>query len=276
MPELPEVEIIVRDLRAAKIEGKVITAASVHYSRIVEPLSSDVFCDYVVGKRIEKVSRRGKYIVIMLSGGYVMCVHLRMSGHLFLGDAMAYHAGKHDQVVVKFNDGRLLRYHDPRKFGRIMVTAVAEAPTKKLGPEPLEMSSSDLATILGNQRRGIKTVLLDQTIIVGLGNIYVDEALWEAGIHPLIRAADLSEPRLVRLHCSIRKVLERGIKHRGTSLGKGIGNYKRLDGDTGQHQHQLRVYGRSDQPCGRCGSSIERIRLGGRSTHFCPACQPAP
>jgi formamidopyrimidine-DNA glycosylase len=212
--------------------------------------------------------------VFHVDNGTTLLMHLRMSGHLNLVRANTPRS-KHEHVVIRFADGRQLRFHDPRKFGRLQLVEDPQRILNRLGPEPLSSSftAQNLAAGLKSRRRLLKPLLLDQKFIAGLGNIYVDEALWEAGLHPCRQACSLALPEIKALHRSIRRVLKRGLKNLGTSLGTGKANFYSVSRRRGRNSDQLKVFRRTDLACPRCGSPIERIIVGQRSTHLCPKCQ---
>lgn len=271
MPELPEVQTIVNDLITADVEGTEIASVAVYWPRSI---ATPNFARRIKGRRIEHITRRGKYLVFGLSGGPSMLVHLRMSGRLHLCSSDIPHA-PHEHVILSLTDGRDLRLHDTRKFGRFHLVEDAAEVLKTLGVEPLDTAFTPqlLGTILGQHRRMLKPLLLDQRLIAGLGNIYVDEALWEAGLHPC-RGSDTLDAREIRgLHAAIRLVLRRGLANRGTSLGKGRTNFASIGRTHGRNAVDLQVFRRTDQPCPRCGTKIERFIVGQRGTHICPHCQ---
>jgi formamidopyrimidine-DNA glycosylase len=304
MPELPEVETIVRDLRPLLV-GRRIRSACVTWPRTVAPTPSTAaldeadrarwMCLDVAGRRIADVTRRGKHIVLHLDDGEsCLIVHLRMTGHLLWeettptglviretgADYVYARSNEDDYTRAVFDlDGGRLRFTDTRKFGRIWLTegTEAEAVLGDLGPEPLadDFTLDDFAARLHSRRTRIKPLLLDQRFLAGLGNIYTDEALHRAGIHPLRRADSLCDDEVARLHAAIRAVLAAGVVNRGTSLGD-FSDYLDAQGQQGNHQRHLLAYGRAGQPCVTCGAPIVRITVGGRSSHVCPRCQPAP
>lgn len=269
MPELPEVEVVVRSLNQQGVVGMVIRGAEVFWPRSVGG-DATAFLSSVIPQTIEGITRRGKFIVISLENGTLL-VHLRMSGVLYLVDAGVPRT-PHEQVILHLGE-RDLRFHDPRKFGRFIWTQDPRETLNRLGPEPLDPSwSAALLATLVQRRRMIKALLLDQHIIAGLGNIYTDEALWHARIHPATPGWDLDPPRLARLARAIPHVLHQGIAHGGTRLGNGAGNFP---GGTAvpRHQHALRVFQRAGLPCPRCAAPIARTIVAGRTTHFCGNCQ---
>lgn len=271
MPELPEVQTIVEDLIAAGIEGATITAAAVYWPRTV---ATPHFIRRIRGRRIRRITRRGKYLVFELEGALHMLVHLRMSGRLHLRTARSG-PEPYERVVFSLSDGRQLCLHDPRKFGRIHLVDDAGAVLGKLGVEPLDRSFTPraLSNILRNRRRMLKPLLLDQSMIAGLGNIYVDEALWESGLHPRRLSATLTQDEIKRLHGAIRRVLKQGIANRGTSLGNGRSNFASIARHGGENVHALRVFRREGTPCPRCKTTIVRLVVAQRGTHICPRCQ---
>jgi len=271
MPELPEVQTIIDDLIAAGVEGASIAAAGIRWPRTV---ATPDFVRRIQGRRILRISRRGKYLLFELEGPAYMLVHLRMSGRLHLRAAQSG-PEPYERVIFTLHDGRRLCLHDPRKFGRIHLVDNTDQLLGALGDEPLEpaFTPSRLAEILRRRRRMLKPLLLDQTLIAGLGNIYVDEALWESGLHPRRSSASLTQDEIRRLHGAIRLVLKRGIANRGTSLGNGRSNFASIDRVRGENLHSLRVFRRDGRPCPRCGTTIVRLIVAQRGTHICPCCQ---
>jgi formamidopyrimidine-DNA glycosylase len=275
MPELPEVQTIVSDLIAAGIRGATLAGAKVFWSRTIAEPSAGAFCRRIKGQCISAIRRRGKFIVFEFKNGEYLLIHLRMSGRLHLV-ARDLPREKHEHVILRFSDGNQLRFHDTRKFGRIYLTADADKILGRLGLEPLAagFTRSILAQQLRARRRQLKPLLLDQTFIAGLGNIYVDEALWESRIHPCRTAASLSEAEVRALHRAIPKVLKRGIQNLGTSLGTGKTNFYSIAKHQGRNRDELKVFRQTGRPCRRCRTAIRRIIVGQRSTHICPRCQP--
>jgi formamidopyrimidine-DNA glycosylase len=274
MPELPEVETVVRDLRAARLSGARIARADVQWPRSVAAPSPPDFCSLIADLEILALSRRGKFIAIALSGGQTLLVHLRMTGRLLLiypGDSPS--PAPHDRVVFHLRDGRRLCFRDPRKFGRLWLARNPAILLGKLGPEPLEIALAAFADRLAARSRRLKPLLLDQTFLAGLGNIYVDEALWAARLHPLRLSDSLSPAEARALLRAIRSALQRGIRNLGTSLGHGQTNFQLPQGQRGRNREHLRAYGQTGRPCPRCQTPIRRILVAQRSTHLCPACQ---
>ena len=274
MPELPEVQTIANDLNAADVIGPTISSARVFWHRSIAEPSPRAFCRRIKGQQFTAIGRRGKYLVFELTDGYTLLLHLRMSGRLHLVAAGTPRI-KHEHVILSFDDGRQLRFHDPRKFGRLNLVKDPGKILDRLGPEPLArgFTARALGLLLKSRRRMLKPLLLDQTFIAGLGNIYVDEALWEARLHPCRLASSLSKPEIKALHLSIPRVLKRGLENLGTSLGSGETNFYSVASRSGRNKDQLNVFRRTELPCPRCRTAIERIIVGQRSTHICPMCQ---
>lgn len=274
MPELPEVQTVVNDLIKAGLCGKTIKSAKVYWHRSIAGHSVPAFCREIQAQRIKRIWRRAKYIVFDLSGGRHLLIHLRMTGRLHLASAKEPRE-KHEHVVLSFSDGRELRLHDTRKFARTCLVPDAEGVLAGLGPEPLDsgFTRSVLKSILESRRRMMKPLLLDQAVVAGLGNIYVDEALWEANIHPCRVSSSLSEAEIRALHRAIPKVLKKGLRNLGTTLGTGKGNFYSVARRKGRNRDQLNVFRRTGEPCPRCDTPIQRMVVGQRSTHICPECQ---
>lgn len=274
MPELPEVQTIVDALTKAGIIGRRITCATVLWPRTIATTTPRKFCRLVHLKKIHSIRRRAKYIIFDLAGGLYLAVHLRMTGRFELFPKKAC-PSPHVQIVLDLNDGRRLMFHDTRKFGRFYITKDIATITQSLGPEPLspKFTARVFADKLKSRKRQVKPLLLDQSFLSGLGNIYVDEALWAARIHPRRLANTLNGGEIKSLHRSIRDVLKQGIRNAGTSLGKGLGNYSGLEKAFGRNRAHLKVFKRTGEPCVRCGHKIERIVVAQRGTHICLDCQ---
>ncbi len=274
MPELPEVQTLVDDLNAAGLVGCTIVGTAVRWPKSVANMSPESFGRAVNGLTIRSIVRRAKYIIVTLDRGWALIVHLRMTGRFVL-PVSDQKPDKHIHVVIDLDDGRALWFHDTRKFGRFYLTRQPEERLGPLGPEPLgqNFKATTLAEIIGRRTRQIKPLLLDQNIIAGLGNIYVDEALWVAQIHPLQRADTLSAKQIRSLHRAIRQVLRQGIKHAGTTLGQGQGNFYSIGRRQGSHHNHLKVFRRTGQKCPRCSDIIIKMRVCQRGTHICPSCQ---
>jgi formamidopyrimidine-DNA glycosylase len=272
VPELPEVETVVRDLRAVLV-GQRFQAVRVGRKRLRRPWSS-TWNRLLIGQTVAAVERRGKWILIDLGGRWIVA-HLGMTGQLRLVPETAPRQD-HTHIVCVSEGGLELRFRDPRRFGsfgyfedRAAVDAFL-APDR-LGPEPFALEPAAWSSALRRTRRCLKAVLLDQTVIAGVGNIYADEALFEARLHPALVARELSPRRADALRRAIVRVLTRAITRRGST----IRDYLDGNGKAGGYQHEFRVYGRTGEPCWRCKTPIERISLAGRSTHYCPTCQVA-
>lgn len=273
MPELPEVETIRKTLEQLVVE-KTIQETVVLYPKIVKyPIEVEQFQDALVGQTIHQIDRRGKFLKFILDD-YVLVSHLRMEGKYRL-DKKADSYDKHTHVRFCFQDETELRYHDVRKFGTMHLFKKGEeetiAPLKGLGPEPFSPSFTAelLYGRLQKTTRKIKPTLLDQTIVVGLGNIYVDEALFRASIHPETIAQTLTKEQVVLLHEMIVETLQEAVEQGGST----IRSYVNSQGQMGMFQVKLNVYGQEGKPCTRCQTPIEKIKVGGRGTHFCPICQ---
>jgi formamidopyrimidine-DNA glycosylase len=274
MPELPEVETYVRDLEPA-LRGRTVTAAQVYWPRIIAAPDVATFERQIVGQQFAHFDRRGKYMLLGLAHGATLIVHLRMTGHLYVqpGD---HPVDKHTHVVLGLDDGRTLHYQDARKFGRLWLVADAEQVLYKLGPEPLSsaFTTSEFGARLAGRQASIKALLLDQRIVAGVGNIYADEALFRAGIHPTRAGGSLQRAEIAHLQAAIVAILTNAIAHHGSSLGaSSVQNYQRPNGEPGGFQAEHQVYQRTGQPCRRCGTPIERLVITQRSSHFCNHCQ---
>ncbi len=275
MPELPEVETVVRMLRPLLL-SHVFVRVWVLWERTIERPDVPAFCAALTGARVIDVARRGKYITMRFDAGLTLLTHLRMTGKLLVlpQNAPDLEADPHIRARFELDDGRWLVFSDTRKFGRMYLVDDPHKVLGHLGPEPLSAgwTPERLADMLIGRRGRIKPLLLNQRFLVGLGNIYTDEALWRAGLHPLRSAATLTPDEVARLHASIVSVLREAIEGGGTSLPDE--QYRQPDGSSGAHQDALDVYGRTGQACPRCHTPVERIVVGQRGTHFCPACQP--
>ena len=272
MPELPEVETVVKQLSQSQIMMQNICSMQVFWKNTIT-FSEDELKRCIVGCCIDRIERRGKYLVFSLTSKYFLIVHLRMSGHFFIEKDNSL-LKKHDRVRIHFSNGSILCFHDVRKFGKMYLTEDKEHFFQNLGLEPL----SDDFTFAAFQKaiyscKSIKAILLDQSRIAGLGNIYVDEALFASCIHPLTQASTIGKKELEKLFISIPSVLKKGLKSGGTSLGHGLGNFHSVNGDVGKNIEMLDVYKRDSLPCKRCSSPIMKITVCQRGTHFCPSCQ---
>lgn len=272
MPELPEVEIAARSL-APQVEGRTILAVErLAWERMIETPDPESFRMLVVGRTLRRAHRRAKWVLLELDAGWTLAIHLRMSGHLTVQAPMA-EVRQHVHLILQLSDGGRLCFDDERKFGRVRLldaTGLALLDAAH-GPEPLAASFTPalLAGILAGRTTRLKSLLLDQRRIAGLGNIYVSEALWLARLHPLLPAGHVDTQGVSALHSAIRTVLQQAIAHEGSSLR----NYRNGYGRRGQNQEHFLVYDRAGQPCSRCGCPIERHVIAQRSSFVCPQCQ---
>ena len=270
MPELPEVETVVRGLRGP-LAGRTIVSAAYDWPNCLVTPDGPLFTARIAGQPVRSVARRGKYILIALDPD-TLIIHLKMTGRLYVvPDAATDDADRWVHFTFQLDNAHQLRFSDARKFGRVYLVEDAAQVVGALGPEPLDddFTFEAFRARLAGRAGQLKPLLLNQAFVAGLGNIYADEALFAAGLHPLRRADSLAEEEIARLHAAIRATLAAGIAREGASVNW----YRKPDGTRGSAQVTLSVYGRADQPCPRCGHSIERAVIGGRSTHFCPACQ---
>lgn len=265
MPELPEVETIARNLRPL-LEGRCIQSASLLWERTVAEPGADEFAERIAGQLIRSVGRRGKFIVFSLSQDTLL-IHLRMSGDLLI-EPTCQPPATHHRLLLALDNGQRLAFNDTRKFGRVWLVSDPQTVLGDLGPEPLDISftAAQFFQRLHAVRRQLKPLLLDQCFLAGLGNIYTDEALHLARLHPLTSAQSVDEAQAACLLQAIRDVLEEGIRRNGASI-----DWVYRGGD---FQNYFRVYQRTGQPCPVCGTSVQRIVVGQRGTHFCPLCQP--
>jgi formamidopyrimidine-DNA glycosylase len=277
MPELPEVETVLQGLRAAKLEGARIREVFIGWHRTVAGHTPAAFTAALRGRVITRLSRRAKYLVAALDSGQHLLIHLRMTGQFRLEPA-GTPADTHDRLVLHLADGRQVHFHDTRKFGRFRLVDDPQTHLTDLGPEPLsaDFTLAAFRHQLADKKRQIKPLLLDQSCVAGIGNIYADETLWRARIHPTRRADTLTTAETARLHRAIREVLAQAITLGGTTLGSGATNFYSVAGRRGQHAEALQVFRRTGEPCPRCTHAITRLVVGQRGTHICPRCQQAP
>ncbi len=274
MPELPEVQTLVKDMQAAGIVGRTVVKSKVFWPKAIKDHSTAEFKAWVKQQPITAIKRYGKFILFILSENKYLFVHLRMSGRFLLTD-QDREVTKHEHVILFLDDGRQLRFQDTRKFGRFYICGNPREISSALGVDPLgdNFTLEWLSKALLQRKRQLKPLLLDQGFIAGLGNIYVDEALWEAGLHPLRRADTLTDRQIKALYQAILRVLKKALVNRGTSLGLGLPNFASTRNRRGHNQHFLKVYHRHGQACQRCQTPIERLIVGQRGTHICPQCQ---
>ena len=270
MPELPEVETIVNSLKP-HVVGKTIVGIVVSDTRPIQQIGVEEFCQRLMGRSIKGLSRRGKYIIFSLSRGQYMIVHLRMTGALLWNPAGPEPFSRLEFIL---DDRSKLVYTDVRRFGTFRLVRDAQKIVGGLGIEPLssKFTRSALAEYMESRSTSVKTTLLNQEHIAGIGNMYADEALFAAGLHPLRPAGSLSQQEIAALHRSIRSVLKRAVENQGAS----IRNYRRPDGAAGRAHEEFAVAHRGGRPCPRCSTSVTRIVVGQRGTYLCPRCQPLP
>lgn len=278
LPELPEVENVKRGLNEF-IVGETVRTVEVRWPRIIESPTANQFSKRLQGQTFERVSRRGKFLLFYLTND-VLISHLRMEGKYQLIEpdekGQLPRRGKHTHVIFHLESGKKLCYLDVRKFGRMSLVAKGQEfdhkSLVKLGPEPTvaDFDLTAMQAFLTRRTKAIKGVLLDQQIVVGIGNIYADEILFEAKVHPATPANRLTDSEEIRLHQAIIAILDAAIDKGGTT----IRSYENAFGDIGTFQNQLEVYGKDGEACVNCGTEIKKIKNAGRGTHYCPICQP--
>ena len=275
MPELPEVETTARGLRERIVGRIIVKVGSLDWPRMAPNATLPMLATAIVGRTIESVARRGKYVVVGLDGGTYLVLHRKMSGNLILR-TVDLEETAHTHLTVTLDDGWRLDFVDPRKFGRIYLfhgrDALDTFLDDRLGPEPLEIERHAFDALLERRRGRLKALLLDQAFLAGIGNLYADEILWEARLHPERSVESLTTAERGRLHTAIQHVLELAIARRGTSFS----DYVDAGGERGTNQDHLRVYGRAGMPCSRssCQQPILRTVVSQRGTWFCASCQP--
>ncbi len=271
MPELPEVETIKNEL-LPHIIGRRVTGVTLFWEGIVHQPSVEEFCSRLIGQRLTGLARRGKYFIFSLTSGEVLIIHLRMTGSLLIGQDSS-EPPKYTRAIIHLDKDLNIFFRDPRKFGVMRLVENADSIVDKLGPEPLEAGFTPqvLSQLLEKRSAPIKALLCDQTVIAGIGNMYADEALFAARIHPLRQGGSLSSAEIERLHRTIQQVLWSAIDNKGAS----VDTYFRPDGTTGTAHFQFQVAHRlGGELCPVCGTPIERITVRNRGTYFCPKCQP--
>jgi formamidopyrimidine-DNA glycosylase len=275
VPELPEVETI-RARLAPRLTGRRLERVEIVDPRLTRPDPPEAIAAALEGEQIRHVGRRGKYLVVEFESGRHLLIHLRMTGNVEHPARGGFDADPHRRAVVRLDDGSDVAFRDVRRFGTWTLLEPGELAdylaARRLGGEPLDraFTTAALSRALAGRRAPIKAALLDQRAAAGIGNIYADEALWRARIHPLRAAGSLAPEEIARLRKSIRAALEMGIARQGATLR----DYRDPDGARGRMQDEFRVYGRAGETCPRCGTPIEKTRAGGRGTWFCPSCQP--
>jgi formamidopyrimidine-DNA glycosylase len=274
MPELPEVESVRRRL-APVLEGRVFETVRIADPRLTRPLDPLEVAHELDGERVALVDRRGKYLIVRFESGRALLVHLRMTGSFLTStDGTPLPDDVHRRAVVTLDDGSAVAYRDVRRFGTWLLLEPDEVDTyvdARVGREPLATAyrAKHLAERLTGRRAPVKAAILDQRTVAGVGNIYADEALWRARIHPLTPAEKVDAEEVQALYKGIRESLRAGIRRQGSTLR----DYRLPDGTEGGAQHEFKVYGRGGEPCERCGTPIDKIRVAGRGTWFCPTCQ---
>ncbi len=274
MPELPEVETVVRDLRPGLV-GRCLGRVQVSKHSLRRPWCRS-WTSQVSGRRVQAVRRRGKWIILELDRARHLVIHLGMTGRLTIEPADQPPA-QHTHLTIDVGNGRQLRFRDVRRFGSATLIEGTESlrcffEEASLGPEPFECDPADWRSKLKRTTRSLKAVLLDQRVVAGVGNIYADESLFVARLHPARKGNALSGAEAERLRRAVKAVLMRAIEQRGSTIRDYVGG----SGQRGGYQDEFRAYGRTGDPCHRCGTPIERVRLAGRATHYCPRCQPLP
>ena len=273
MPELPEVETVRRRLEPVLV-GRRFEHVEIADPRLTRPEDPAEVAAELTGERVAALERRGKYLVVRFESSRVLLIHLRMTGTLLHAPPGTPADVPHQRAVVNLDDGSDVVYRDVRRFGTWLVIepeGLEPYLAQRLGREPLgrAFTTKSLAASLTNRKAPVKAALLDQRTLAGLGNIYVDEALWRARIHPLRPARELEADDVRALREGIKRALEVGIKRQGATLR----DYRQPDGNAGSMQEEFKVYGRLGEPCDRCGTPIEKTRVAGRGTWYCPACQ---
>jgi formamidopyrimidine-DNA glycosylase len=274
VPELPEVESVRRALEPVLV-GRRFDRVQIDDARLVRPFEPAEVAAELAGERVAAVERRGKYLIVRFESSRVLLIHLRMTGNLLHTPPGSLPDDAHRRAVVTLDNGSDVAYRDVRRFGTWLLLEPGESEpylARKVGDEPLDalFTAARLAERLRGRRGALKAALLDQRTLAGLGNIYVDEALWRARINPLRPAGSLDTGELRRLHRGIRAALELGLARQGSTLR----DYRLPDGSSGSAQSEFHVYGRGGEPCDRCGTPIAKTTIAGRSSWFCPSCQP--
>jgi formamidopyrimidine-DNA glycosylase len=274
VPELPEVETVRAGIEPV-LTGRRFVRVAILDSRLVRPFEPDEVAAELLGERVASVDRRGKYLIVRFRSGRSLLIHLRMTGSLSHGPGGSLADDQYRRAVVSLDNGSDVAYRDVRRFGTWLLLEPGELEPyldQRVGPEPLSrrFTARIVAQRLAGRRAPLKAAILDQRTVAGVGNIYADEALWRARLHPLRPAGEVDAHEVARLHRAIRRALELGIARQGATLS----DYRTPTGASGSMQDEFRVYGREGEPCPRCGAPIEKIRVGGRGTWYCPRCQP--
>jgi formamidopyrimidine-DNA glycosylase len=274
VPELPEVETV-RIRLEPKLVGRTFARVQIDDGRLVRPYEPMEVAAELEGERVAALERRGKYLIVRFETGRSLLIHLRMTGSLRHAPGGSLEDDAYRRAVVRLDDGSDVAYRDVRRFGTWLLLEPGELDPyldRRLGSEPLAdgFTPAELGRRLAGRKAPVKAALLDQRTLAGMGNIYADEALWRARVHPLRPAGELTPAELRRLHPAIRAALEAGLARQGSTLR----DYRLPDGESGAMQDEFKVYGRDGEPCDRCGTPIEKSRVGGRGTWYCPRCQP--
>lgn len=269
MPELPEVEVIARGLHSTLVGRRIVSADHVDLTRLSEP--GETLVPRILDQTVNRVFRRAKVLLMEMDDGMILAFHLKMTGRVVHGPVRR--PEKHDRLFLRLDDDSQLSFADMRKFGYVRTFGPGELENwdflKKSGPEPLETTAELLAERVSGRKSAIKGVLLNQAAVVGIGNIYADESLFRAGIHPEAKAHRISRKRLVALFGHLQDVLRQAIAENGSS----IRDYVNADGDAGAFQNSFNVYGKKGEPCGVCGAFLKSVKVAGRTSTFCPECQ---
>lgn len=269
MPELPEVEVIARGLEQSLFGRSIVSIDAMSLTRLSEP--AETLVPSILGQKVRRVYRRAKVLLIEMRNGVTLAFHLKMTGRVVHGEKRE--VNKHDRISFNLDDGSQIIFSDMRKFGYVRSFASGELENwsflKKLGPEPLETEPVLLADRLKGRKAAIKGLLLNQAVVVGVGNIYADEVLFRVGIHPETRSDRISQSKAVELFTELQAVLRQAIAENGSS----IRDYVNADGDAGAFQNSFNVYGMKGQPCRSCETTLEACKVAGRTSTFCPKCQ---
>ncbi len=273
MPELPEVETVRRRLAPA-LEGRRLVQVEISDHRLTRPFDPLEVARELQGERVAQVDRRGKYLIVRFESGRALLAHLRMTGSFLVAGGGELQADPHRHATISLDDGTVVAYRDVRRFGTWLLLEPADVDSyidARVGREPLDTAykAKHLAERLAGRRAPIKAALLDQRTVAGVGNIYADEALWRARIHPLRPASELDTEEVKAVHKGVRSSLQAGVRRQGSTLR----DYRLPDGSSGQAQDEFKAYGRAGLPCERCGTPIDKIRVAGRGTWYCPTCQ---
>ncbi len=272
MPELPEVETVKNELLPYVI-GRKITGVTLLWEGIVKEPSAEEFCSRVVGQRITDIVRRGKYLIVSLSSGDSLIIHLKMTGSLLIKQNLA-ELPKYIRTIIHLDNDTAVFFRDPRKFGVMRLVKDKDSIVGKLGPEPLEADFTPqvLARCLAKRKAPIKALLCEQNLVAGIGSMYADEALFATGIHPMRSGESLSQEEIECLYEAIRRILWLAIENKGAS----VNTYFRPDGTKGTAHFEFKVAHRGGKPCINCGTPIQRLAIRNRGSYFCPQCQPEP